>query len=150
FGSIMHYAATGFSGEGEQTLETIPPGISIGQRSGFSAADIEGVRRLYGSPPQQVTVTSFPAGLTVLVDGAVTVTPATYNWSIGSSHTLEVLPAAQTGSGAAYVFGRWNVDRQGDLVARRVVSVTAGDGSMTAPATLPAVSTYTASFVRYK
>jgi hypothetical protein len=150
FASIMHYTSTEFSREGGQTLETIPPGIAIGQRIGYSAADLEGIRRLYGAPPQQVTVTSFPVGLAVLVDGLVTFTPATFNWSVGSSHTLDVPANPQTLGGATHLFGRWNVDRSGDLAARRVVSVLAGDGTMTAPSTLPAVSTYTASFVRHK
>lgn len=150
FASLMHYASTGFSREGDQTLETIPPGIAIGQRVGYSVADLEGIRRLYGTPPLQVTVTSFPAGLMVLVDGVATTTPAAFSWSIGSSHVLDVPPNAQAMNGAAHVFGRWNVDRAGDLAARRVVSVTAGEGSITAPSTHPAVSTYTASFVRHK
>lgn len=150
FASIMHYNSSGLAREGEQTLETIPPGVAIGQRVGFSAADLEGIRRLYGSPPQQVTVTSFPAGLTVLVDGVATATPATFNWGIGSSHVLDVPATAQTMNGAAHVFARWNVDQFGDLASRRVISVTAGDGTMTAPTTQPAVSTYTASFVRNK
>jgi Astacin (Peptidase family M12A) len=150
FASLMHYASTGFSREGDQTLETIPPGIAIGQRVGYSAADLEGIRRLYGSPPQQITVTSFPAGLTVLVDGVATITPATFSWSIGSTHVLDVASNAQALNGAAHVFGRWNVDRGGDLAARRIVSIVAGEGTITAPSTHPAVSTYTASFVRHK
>ena len=150
FASIMHYGSSGFASEGEDTLETIPPGIAIGQRTGFSVADLEGVRRLYGAPAQQVTVTSFPAGLTVLVDGVATLTPATFNWGIGSSHVLDVAASAQAMNGAALVFARWNVDRLGDLASRRVISVIAGDGTMTAPTTQPAVSTYTASFVRNK
>src|SRR5260221_635866 len=53
-------------------------------------------------------------------------------------------------NGAAHVFARWNVDRLGDLASRRVISVTAGDGTITAPTTQPAVSTYTANFIRNK
>ena len=49
-GSIMHYSASGFSRNGQATIETIPPGISIGVAQVLSAADIDGVRRLYELP----------------------------------------------------------------------------------------------------
>ena len=150
FGSIMHYGATGFSSEGDATLETIPSGIPIGQRNGYSAADVEGIKRLYGAPPQEVIVATFPTGLTVLVDGVTTATPATFNWSLGSTHTLDVPGTPQVADGAAHVFARWNVDRSGDMASRRVIVVNGGNNSVTAPASLPAVSTYTANFVRYK
>lgn len=47
FGSIMHYGTHAFSANGQPTIETIPPGISIGQRSGLSSRDREGARFLY-------------------------------------------------------------------------------------------------------
>jgi astacin len=49
YGSIMHYGAYAFSSNGQPTITTIPPGISIGQRDGLSVADIAGVKRLYGA-----------------------------------------------------------------------------------------------------
>ncbi len=52
FGSIMHYPATAFSINGQATivaLQTLPPGVVMGQRSGLSAADIVGVHMMY--PP---------------------------------------------------------------------------------------------------
>ena len=150
YASIMHYAATSFSRTGLASMETIPAGIAIGQRGGYSAGDLEAIRRLYGAPPQQVTVTSLPAGLTVLVDGAAVTTPATFNWALGSQHTLDVAPGVQVGGGSANVFGRWNIDREGDLAARRTITVSPGNGAITAPTDAPAISTYTASFVRYK
>lgn len=150
FASIMHYAATSFAKPGATTMETIPPGIGIGARASFSAADVEGIKRLYGAPPTTITVTSFPAGLTVVVDGAPVVTPATFNWALGSTHTIDVPSGAQVAGGTAHVFARWNVDRDGDLAARRTVTVSAGDGSPLSSASAPAVSTYTANFTRYK
>jgi hypothetical protein len=150
FGSIMHYSATSFARQGQPVMETIPPGIAIGARNAYSAADVEGIKRLYGAAPQAVTVTSFPAGLTVIVDGASVTTPATFNWALGSSHVIDVPANVQVANGVAHVFGRWNVDRGGDLAPRRTVTVAPGDGSINAPATAPAISTYTANFVRYK
>jgi hypothetical protein len=47
YGSIMHYRSTAFSRNGEATIETIPSGISIGQRSGLSDGDIEYIRYRY-------------------------------------------------------------------------------------------------------
>lgn len=150
YASIMHYSAQTFSKGLAPTMETIPPGIAIGSRTGFSAADLEGIRRLYGAPPTAITVTSYPPGLTVVVDGVPVTTPATFGWAIGSTHTIDAPSAPQVIGGNAHVFARWNVDRNGDLAARRTITVAAGDGSPRAPATAPAVSTYTANFVRYK
>ena len=47
FGSIMHYGATAFGIGGRQTIQTIPAGITIGQRTGLSTGDIAAVNRLY-------------------------------------------------------------------------------------------------------
>jgi hypothetical protein len=150
FASIMHYASTSFSREGRSTMETIPPGVYIAQRNGYSAGDLEGIRRFYGEPPEQVTVTTNPTGLAVIVDGVQVQTPAVFSWAIGSTHTLDVPANAQLSAGSAHVFGRWNVDTAGDLSPRRTITVAAGNGSATAPTSKPAISTYSASFIRYK
>jgi astacin len=47
YGSIMHYPATAFSRNGQPTIETIPPGIPIGQRNGLSGGDVAAVRAMY-------------------------------------------------------------------------------------------------------
>ena len=50
FGSIMHYPATAFSTNGQPTLVprvALPPGVTMGQRTGLSAGDIAGVRAMY-------------------------------------------------------------------------------------------------------
>ncbi len=47
YNSIMHYHATAFSKNGQPTITTIPAGTSIGQRSGLSNGDIEGVHAMY-------------------------------------------------------------------------------------------------------
>ena len=52
YGSIMHYPSTAFSSNGLPTIETIPAGIAIGQRTALSAGDIGGVRSMYTTVPQ--------------------------------------------------------------------------------------------------
>ena len=50
FGSIMHYPATAFSTNGQATIaprQALPAGVVMGQRSGLSAGDINGVRLMY-------------------------------------------------------------------------------------------------------
>ncbi len=114
YGSIMHYSAYAFSANGLPTIETIPAGIAIGQRNGLSSGDVAGVRSLYsGSTPPppspttvNVTITSNPTGLTMLVDGASVVTPVTRTWTSGSSHTVSA-PDNTTAS-AKYVFQSWS------------------------------------------
>ncbi|MGE0978311.1 M12 family metallopeptidase [Bacillus thuringiensis] len=50
YNSIMQYGADAFSKNGKLTIETIPPGIPIGQRNGLSAGDIATVSTLYHGP----------------------------------------------------------------------------------------------------
>ena len=149
YGSIMHYDDFAFEANGEPTLVTIPQGIEIGQSRGFSDADVDTVRRLYGMAPTAVTVTSAPPGLAVIVDDARVITPQTYTWAIGSTHTIDVPAAPQTLATAPYVFGRWNVDVAGDQRARREIRVDPGPGAAGMPSTSPAVTVYTANFVKH-
>ena len=91
YGSIMHYSPDGFSLDGNAALESVPPGIPIGQRVVLSAADIDAVSRFYGFTPTQTTVTTIPAGLNIVVDGTRYVAPHAFsNWGIGSAHTIAV------------------------------------------------------------
>ena len=96
YASVMHYGRLG----------TIPPGIPI-RSLGLSAGDIDGVARLYGTVPTATTITTNPAGLAVLVDGESVTTPARFDWSAGSTHTLQAI-SPQTIGGQRFVFGRWN------------------------------------------
>lgn len=57
YGSIMHYHAYAFSKNGQRTIQTIPPGISIGQRCCLSDGDIAAVATLYGGFSLRVTIT---------------------------------------------------------------------------------------------
>ena len=61
FGSIMHYPATAFSINGQATIvprQALPGGVVMGQRSGLSAGDINGVRLMY--PGLQPTIKEVP------------------------------------------------------------------------------------------
>ncbi len=119
FNSIMHYNAYAFSANGQPTMETIPAGIPIGQRGGLSAGDVNAVRQLYAfipaavavqpvlPPPVQpppsiqyvsVSVTTNPAGQTVVVDGVTLVSPATLNWVANSTHTIGAPDHASAGT----------------------------------------------------
>jgi len=109
YGSLMHYSSTGFSRNGGPTIDTIPPGIPIGQRDALSAADLNAVWRVYGQPPSSTAVTSNPPGLEVEVDAVTYKTPKSFEWAPGTTHTLGV--SSPQGSGAErYVFGRWSDD----------------------------------------
>ena len=106
YGSIMHYSAEAFSVDGGTSLETVPPGIPIGQRVGLSAGDIDAISRIYSFIPTQTTVTTIPEGLTIVVDGERFVAPKAFNWTPGSQHTLAV-DATQPTASARNVFVRW-------------------------------------------
>jgi hypothetical protein len=54
-----------------------------------------------------VTVTSVPAGMSIVVDGSAVTTPATFNWIVGSTHTIDGTPPPGT-SGARYAFSNWS------------------------------------------
>ncbi len=105
FDSIMHYPAAGFTRSGLESIETVPVGIPIGQRSGLSPGDIDGVVRLYGIFPTTTTVTTAPVGLTMTIDGAQAISPQTFNWDPGSVHTVQV--DSVQGSDPRHVFVAW-------------------------------------------
>lgn len=47
YNSIMHYGRFAFSKNGQPTIDTIPAGISIGQRSTLSQGDIDAIHAIY-------------------------------------------------------------------------------------------------------
>ena len=109
YDSIMIYGPSDFSSNFLDTLETVPVGIPIGQRTGLSAGDIDGVSRLYGFIPSTTTITTVPAGLTVTVDGTPAQSPATYPWAPGSTHTIAVGSSiGAAGADPRYGFVRWS------------------------------------------
>jgi astacin len=60
YASIMQYPAFAFSRNGGPAIESIPVGIPLSNLTGYTAADIDGIERLYGNPPIAVSVTSNP------------------------------------------------------------------------------------------
>ena len=110
YASIMHYGAYADSAaDRSPTIETIPPGIPIGQRKALSLGDIDAVRRMYGFPIRSVTVTTHVSGLKIIVDGVTYTAPQRFDWSPGTRHTIEA-PAVQVQGDRQYEFGRWNDD----------------------------------------
>ena len=118
YASIMEYPAFSFSRNGGPAIESIPAGIPLSNLTGYTAADIDGIERLYGNPPTAVTVTSNPPGLQVIVDGVTVTTPQVFNWALNSTHTLDIPSGVQSQAGQHrqqhrpttfyYIYGRWN------------------------------------------
>ncbi len=110
--SVMHY---GFSSDDLRRhgqilmMDTIPPGMPMGQTVELSPGDIDSVARLYGHIPAAHVVSTNPAGLEIIVDGARMIAPARFDWEPGSEHTLEV-PSPQYRGAARFLFGRWSDD----------------------------------------
>jgi len=146
YASVMEYPAFSFSRNGEPCIESIPAGMPLSNPNGYSAGDVDGIDRLYGAIPTQVTVTSNPPGLQVIVDGNTITTPQTYAWTLNSTHNLSVPSAAQTlsSTGVSYIYGRWN----DSTVETHTITVTPGNNLVTQPATAPAVTVYSANFIQ--
>jgi len=146
YASVMEYPAFSFSRNGEPCIESIPAGIPLSNSAGYSAGDIDGILRLYGAVPTQVTVTSNPPGLQVVVDGATVTTPQTYAWALNSTHNLSVATSPQTlsSSGVSYIYGNWN-----NLGSQtQTITVAPGNNMVTQPASSPAVTVYSANFIQ--
>jgi astacin len=128
YGSIMHYPANGFSANGLPTIETIPPGIPIGQRSGLSAGDIAGVQLLYSKAPSTPTTTTTsatvavsPSGPKVAADGVAVTGSSVFQWIAGSFHTLSA-PLSYPLGDYRYQFAKWS---DGGAASHNVVTPTA-------------------------
>jgi hypothetical protein len=55
-----------------------------------------------------VTVTTSPGGLSITVDGTTYTAPQTFNWVVGSSHTLNTTSPQSGSAGSQYVWSRWS------------------------------------------
>ncbi len=106
FDSIMHYSEDGFAYPLQYAMQTIPRGVAIGQRTGLAPSDIDTITRLYGTVPSRTTITSNPPGLTLFVDASSVTTPASFDWTPGSTHTLRA--DDQTRDSTQFVYGRWS------------------------------------------
>lgn len=154
YASIMHYPPFSFSRNGGPAIESIPSGIPLSNFTGYTAADIDGIERLYGDAPTAVTVTSNPPGLQVIVDGTMVTTPQSFNWPLHSTHTLDIPPGVQSQPGYIrnstepttfyYIYGRWN----DSTATAHSITITPGNGDPAAPPTSPAITTYSANFIQ--
>lgn len=62
-----------------------------------------------GGVLQSVTVTTSPAGLQILVDGVAYSSPRSFQWAVGSTHTIGVNPnQGTTGAGWRFSFRNWS------------------------------------------
>ena len=61
-----------------------------------------------GFPVATVTVTTDPAGLPVTVDGVTAASPETFNWTIGSTHSVSVSSPIPIGPGSQYLWLSWS------------------------------------------
>jgi hypothetical protein len=147
YASVMHYGPFGFSKAGLPVIESIPAGIPLSNETGYSTGDIDQIERLYNAAPSQVTVTTNPPGLQIVVDSVTYTAPQAFSWPLGSTHTLNVPADPQVSSpsdGSTYAWGNWN-----DLGARsHTITVRPGGGTLTTPVSKPAVTLYEANFVR--
>jgi len=151
--SIMEYFAENFSKDGSTVIESIPAGMPLANYVGYSAGDIDAIKRLYGAAPTAVTITTNPPGLQVVVDGTTVTTPQTYNWTMYSTHTLSVGPDVQTQTGDIvnsttsttfyYTYGAWNDNG----AQTHTITVLPGNNEVAFPASSPAVTVYMASFI---
>lgn len=162
YASVMEYPPFAFTRDGGPVIESVPAGIPMqgvegvpaGGAADYSAADKEAIERLYGAAPTQVTVTSNPMGLQVMVDGETVTTPQTFSWPLSSTHTLNVPAGVQTLTGDIansttsatfyYTYGRWN----DSTTQSHTITVTPGNGSPAFPVTSPQVATYSANFIQ--
>jgi Astacin (Peptidase family M12A)/Divergent InlB B-repeat domain/IPT/TIG domain len=149
YASVMHYGPFGFSKAGLPVIESIPAGIPLSNDTGYSDGDIDQIERLYGAAPANVTVTTNPAGLQIIVDGTTYPAPHSFSFALNSSHSLNLPPDPQNtnpADGSAYGFGNWS-DKKARLHS---VVIKPGAGTLTAPAAVPAVTVYEANFVRFQ
>jgi hypothetical protein len=144
YSSVMMYIPFAFTRNGGPVLDTIPAGMALSNLIGYTAGDIDTVRRLYGFAPTQVTVTSNPPGLSVVVDGNTITTPQSFSWALKSKHKVSVSGNAQTVGGGTYVYGRWN----DSTAASHTITVAPGNNTLAQPNTSPAVTVYTANFIQ--
>ena len=144
YASVMHYIPFAFSRNGGPTIESIPPGIGLSNTVGYNTGDVDTVRRIYGFIPSTVTIASNPPGLQVVVDGTTITTPKKYTWTLNSTHTLAVPSGSQTLSGTVYTYGRWS----DSTAASHTITILPGKGTRVEPATAPALTIYSANFIK--
>src|SRR5262249_25252077 len=90
FASLMHYGRYfTLRNPKNATMESIPAGLVMGLITTLSDGDIDQIRRIYGTPPTQATISTNPPGLQVMVDGSAVTAPQSFNWAPGSTITCK-------------------------------------------------------------
>ena len=125
-GSVNPTGSTLTSG---QATSTYTAGSTPGAGTGTAAVDNQTVSTTINIL-DSVTVTTSPANLSITVDGVTSTAPQTFNWVVGSSHTIATTSPQAISGGTEQVFSSWS---DGGAISH----------SVTAPS---ATTTYTASF----
>ncbi|MGA3042136.1 MAG: M12 family metallopeptidase, partial [Bryobacteraceae bacterium] len=147
YASVMHYPAFSFTKNNLPVLESIPAGIPLSNTVGYSAGDVDSIKRLYGFTPSAVTIVTNPPGLSIIVDGTTYTSPQTFSWALNSRHTLNLPPDPQLtnpNDGATYEFASWNDGGK----RSHTITVIGGSGELTSPAADPATTVYEANYIR--
>ena len=127
-GTATTYTITGLTA-GQTYQLAVKAYDSSNNESGFSN-EVSGMATDPGSVTVATTIATNPSGLQIAVDGTTTPSPQTFNWAVGSSHTISVASPISGTAGTRYVFSSWS-----------------DGGSQTHTITAPSSSaTYTASF----
>lgn len=149
YSSVMHYPYAGSSiGPDRNVFATIPAGIDIRNVNGYSAGDVDAIKRLYGTYSTATTIVTNPAGLDVIVDGQRRTTPYSVAWGLGSSHQISVPAELQSKDGYSFAFGRWSHDESAAPVSLQQWIVEPGLDRDGRPMNVPKVGVLTANFIR--
>ena len=102
------YAFVGLDA-GVHTFTVTPntPGVQSFTVNDTSAQGVQGSASIDVVVPVTITVSAFPPGGVLSVDGQAFSSKATFQWSPGSSHSLAI-SAQQSANGSAYVFDHWS------------------------------------------
>ncbi len=103
--------------------------IAPGTQMPYAAVNGGKVFKYSSAPMSAITITTDPAGRSILVDGTTYTAPQTFSWEQASSHTIAVT-SPQGSDGTRYVFANWS---DGGAISHSI-TVPASD------------TTYTASF----
>ena len=93
-----------------QTSITVYIGLYSDVGSPTQEVWVENVHLYYVVPSGSVTITTSPAVGSgyVTVDGTAISTPQTFNWAVGSTHTLAAVSPVSCGAGCQYVWQSWS------------------------------------------